>query len=53
MNILDFVEIYVAQMFVCSIINIVKSTRTPKSVIDFLKLTFFPWRLLHFNDKLN
>ena len=41
---------YLIQMLVCAIINAAVATRIPKSGLDFIKLTFLPWLLLHLDE---
>jgi hypothetical protein len=41
---------YLVQAVICAIINILVATRIPRSGIDFLRLTFLPWLLLHLDE---
>jgi hypothetical protein len=41
---------YLVQLLACAIINVINTTRMPKSGWDFMKLTFLPWLLLHLDD---
>lgn len=50
------IKIYLAQMFICSLIHIINNTRIPAGLVDFLKLTFLPYVVYCLwanKDKLN
>lgn len=39
--------IYVIQMLLCAVINVICVTRIPYSFFDFIKLTFLPTLIIH------
>lgn len=39
--------IYVAQALICSIINMSNSTRIPRGMLDFIKLTTLPYLIFN------
>lgn len=45
--------IWGVQALICAIINAIYANRIPRNFLDFLKLTFLPWLLLHFKDARN
>lgn len=45
--------VYLANMLICAIINVVNYTRTPNSFKDFCKLTFLPWLILNLKKVRN
>ena len=47
--ILEIIFLYAAQAYICGIINLINYSRFPRSIVDFLKLTFLPY--LVFNLK--
>lgn len=54
--IMCIILLYIIQMLICATINVIVATRIPKNFVDFLKLTFLPWLLIHlkevrFNEK--
>ena len=52
MNVMDIslliVAGYLANMGLAAIINLINASRFPKSFLDFLLLTFFPYTLFYF-----
>lgn len=42
--------IYWVQFMICAVINLAANNRKPKSIIDFLKMTFLPWLLLNLKN---
>jgi hypothetical protein len=42
--------VYIAQVLISSIINLISDTRIPINLLDFLKLTWLPYVLLNLKE---
>ncbi len=47
--ILYVMVLYLFQVWICAIINLINGTRFPISVFDFIKLTFLPYVIINLN----
>jgi rRNA pseudouridine-1189 N-methylase Emg1 (Nep1/Mra1 family) len=50
---MNLVAIYIAQIGICAIINVINSTRVPKDFSEFLGMTFLPILLLRLGKYRN